>query len=109
MFDGTGVKVTVDGVNVLGCPIGSESSVSEQIEAKVACWCKDVLMLAEIARTQPQAAYSSFVHGVSGRWTYFFRTRPLEESQVLRLEDSLRNNFIPSLTGKDSVNDLDHE
>ena len=29
MFEGTGMKVTVGGVNVLGCPIGSESFVSD--------------------------------------------------------------------------------
>lgn len=80
LFDSTGVNITVEGVCELGCPIESESFVTEQIEAKVGSWCKDVKMLAEIAKTQPQAAYRSFVHSVFGRWTYFFHTCPLEEN-----------------------------
>ena len=80
LFDSTGVNITVEGVCELGCPIESESFVTEQIEAKVGSWCKDVKMLAEIAETQPQAAYRSFVHSVFGRWTYFFHTCPLEEN-----------------------------
>ena len=66
-------------------------------------------MLTEIAKTQPQAMYSSFVHGVFRRWTYFFRTCALEESQLSSLEDSLRNYFIPTLTDRDSINDLEHD
>ena len=89
MFDSTGVNITVEGVHVLGCPVESEYFVNEQIDAYVNSWCKDVRMLAEIAKTQPQAVYRSFVHGVFGRWTYFFRTCPLEESQFFQLEDTL--------------------
>ena len=35
LFDGTGVNVTTNGVNMLGCPIGTDSFVSEQIKSKI--------------------------------------------------------------------------
>ncbi len=34
-------------------------------------WCNDIVLLAEIAQSQPQAAYSSFIHGLFGKWCYF--------------------------------------
>ena len=63
VFEGSGVNVVTDGVNVLGCPIGVESFVQSKAELAIDDWCREVELLAEVAIPQPQAAYSSFVHG----------------------------------------------
>eukprot|EP00731_Ephydatia_muelleri_P021639 Em0014g230a len=55
--------------------------------------------------TQPHAAYCAFVHGVSGLWTLFLRTIPDISSLLQPLEDAIRLNFIPSITGRDSISD----
>ena len=105
LFDGSGVSIVTDGVKVLGCPIGIPSYVESAVKVTIDEWCNDFVLLAEIAQSQPQAAYSSFVHGLFGRWCYFFRTCILNDGQLSSLEDKLRNHLIPSLTGKDSIND----
>ena len=105
LFNGTGVNVTVDGVNVLGCPVGPEWYVRSVIEKKVVVWCRELKMLADIALSQPQSAYCAFTHGLFGKWTYLFRTCKFSESLLQPLEDIMRQVFIPALLGKDSVRD----
>ena len=58
-----------------------------------------MLQLAEIASTQPHAAYSAFVHGLSSRWTYLSRTIPGISDLLQPLENAIHQVFIPSLTG----------
>ena len=65
-------------------------------------WIKEVKRLSAIAHTQPHAAYSAFIRGLSSKWTYISRTVPdiQEVLQVLQpLEDAIRCFFIPTLTG----------
>uniref|UniRef100_A0A1X7TXS0 Uncharacterized protein n=1 Tax=Amphimedon queenslandica TaxID=400682 RepID=A0A1X7TXS0_AMPQE len=71
---GTNVSVTSEGVVVLGCPFGSSSYVKTVISKKIDAWCKKLKVLADIAVSQPQSAYSAFTRGLFGEWTYLFRT-----------------------------------
>ena len=107
IFDGTGVIVVSSGVTLLGCPIGDETFVCNQISTTITNWCDQLRLLAEFAKSQPQATYSSFVHGLFGRWTYFFRTCPISKSQLAPLENHLRCHLLSSLLGRDSVNDVE--
>ena len=75
LFEGTNVNITVQGRRRLGAAIGSREYTEHYVDEKVKNWTREVLQLAEIASTQPHAAYSAFVHGLSSRWTYLSRTR----------------------------------
>ena len=44
-FNNTNVSVTCDGVNVLGCPLGSDVFVKRELDRKVKVWCERVRIL----------------------------------------------------------------
>ena len=109
LFNGTNVSVTSEGVVVLGSPVGSPSYVQSVISKRVEVWCKKLKVLADIAVSQPQSAYSAFTHGLFGEWTYLFRTCSFDESLIQPLEDCMRQVFIPALLGRDAVSDLERD
>ena len=107
VFSDTEVTVTSEGVNVLGCPVGSPNYVECMIGKKIDAWCRKVKVLAGIGLTQPQSAYCGFTHGLFGEWTYLFRTCEFSESLLQPLEDCMRQLLIPALIGRDAVSDLE--
>ena len=38
-----------------------------EIAGKVQGWCEDIKMLADIAESEPQAAYSAYISGIQHR------------------------------------------
>ena len=46
----------------MGAVIGTEEFKEEYVGEKVSEWVKEVDVLSDIARTEPQAAYSAFMH-----------------------------------------------
>ena len=65
LFEGTNVNITVQGRRHQGVAIGSREYTEHYVDEKVKNWNREVLQLVEIASTQPHAAYSAFVHGLS--------------------------------------------
>ncbi len=106
-FDQTGVNVTADGRPYLGSPIGSPSYVETFVKSKVSTWSSLVTNLADIATTQPHAAYAALNHGLSSKWTYMCRTTPITSHLMKPLDESLRTHLIPSLTGNPPPNDIE--
>ena len=99
LFEGTNVNITVQGKRHLGAAAGSREYTEQYVGDKVKTWTQEVLLLAEIATSQPHPAYSAFVHGLSSRWTYLSRTIPGVSDLFQPLEDAIHQVFIPSLTG----------
>ncbi len=60
----------------LGAAVGSAEFVAAYLDEKVASWTKQVTQLAEVASTQPHAAYAAFVFGLRHHWTFVQRTMP---------------------------------
>ena len=58
-----------------------------------------------IAQSQPHAAFSAFTHGLSSKWTYFLRTIPNVKNYLQPLEDTIRYQLLPTLTGQCAFND----
>ena len=79
-------------------------------ESKVASWSALVTNLADIATTQPHAAYSALNHGLSSKWTYMCRTTPsrIMSQRLAPLDEALRKKLIPSLTGTPPPNDTEY-
>ena len=63
LFDGTGVNVCSDGRRYLGSAIGTSDFVNNFVSAQVQAWCDELSVLTDIARSQPHAVFSSYVHG----------------------------------------------
>ena len=73
--------------------------------SKPSGWIEEVKHLSSIAVTQPHAAYAAFTHGLASRWTYLSRTIPNIEDMMKPLETTIRQHFLPSLTGQNPFND----
>ncbi len=93
---GTGVNITTEGKRHLGAALGPRSFVTTYMQAKVTKWVALIHELAQIAKTQPHAAYSAFTHGLASKWTYFLRTIPDIAHLLQPLEDAIRHKFIPA-------------
>ena len=76
VFADTGVQITTDGKRHLGAAIGSHSYTIEYVSGKVQEWTEEVIRLAQVAKSQPHAAYAAFTHGLASKWTYLLRTIP---------------------------------
>ncbi|KAL5479231.1 hypothetical protein EMCRGX_G022727 [Ephydatia muelleri] len=72
----SGIGITSEGKRHLGTALGSQSFLESYISEKAKVWTSTIFNLSLVAKTQPHAAYSAFVHGVSGLWTLFVRTIP---------------------------------
>ena len=105
LFSGTGIGIASEGKRHLGAALGSRFFLESYISDKVKAWTSTILNLSLIAKTQSHAAYCAFVHGVSGLWTFFLCTIPDISSLLQPFEDAIRLNFIPSITGRDSISD----
>ena len=107
IFASTGVKVTPDSRPYLGAAIGSPEYISSHVETKVTEWVANLRHLAEIASTQPHAAFSALTHGLMSKWTYLSRTMPDIGPMLRLLDDILGSAVIPALTGRPPPGDLE--
>ena len=76
IFEGTNICITTGGSRHLGAVIGSSECRDEFVVDKVKTWIDEIRVLADIALTQPHAAYSALTHGVASRWSFITRTIP---------------------------------
>ena len=106
-FAGSGVNVTLDGRPYLGAVIGSQEYVEEYVSSKVRAWSSSINILRNIAKSQPQAAFSALTHGLLNKWTYLSRVVPDISHLLVPLDDVLRTNLIPAITGWSPPNDLE--
>ena len=67
---------------------------------KVTEWVKEIKQIANIAQTQPHAAYCAYTHGLSSHWTFLQRTIPDISYLLQPLEDTIQQHLIPDLTGQ---------
>ena len=77
IFSGSGMRITTDGAEYLGAPIGSETYRATFIKNKISEWVNEIESLSIIARTEPQATYASFTHSIISEWQFLTRTVPL--------------------------------
>ncbi|XP_066914550.1 uncharacterized protein [Clytia hemisphaerica] len=104
-FAGTDIKITSDGERHLGAVIGTDENKSQYINQKIDDWTQEINLLAEIAATYPQAAYSAYVSSYQHKLTYFLRTIPTINDELKRVDEAVRHRLIPSLTGGRIIND----
>ena len=64
-----------------------------------------ITLLTEIAKSQPHAAYSALVHGLSSKWSYLSRVTPNISHLLIPLDFTLRTELLPALTDRPIPND----
>ena len=79
------------------------------MQQKVATWIDELERLSSIAITQPHAAFAAFTHGLTSRLTYLARTTPNIEELSKPLEETIRKDFLPNLTGRNAFNDTERD
>lgn len=94
------MKISISGERHLGAVIGSKDFKESYVKSMVSKWIEDVEELSEIAKFEPQLAYSAFTKGICHRWTYFMRTIPEICEYLLPLEKVINDTLIPALVGK---------
>ena len=107
IFAGSGVNITPEGRPYLGAAIGSRKYIEKYVSTKVSEWSSCVETLSNIAKSQPQAAYSALTHGLLNKWTYLCRVIPDISHLLLPLDESLRTHLIPTVTGRPAPKDLE--
>ena len=63
LFADTTINFTTQGKRHLGAAIGSADFKATYASEKIDIWCKEILNLAEIEKSQPHAAFAAFIHG----------------------------------------------
>ena len=59
--------------------------------------------------TEPHAAYCCFTHGLKSTWNYSMQTTPATANYLEPIEDIIRHKFIPAITGRPAISDLERE
>ena len=95
----TKVNVTSEGMRHLGTVIGNHLYKEKYVSELVTNLNNQLQLLSKIAETGPQSAYATFVSGFRSRLTYFIRTIPDINELLLPLEHTIRQKFIPAITG----------
>ena len=109
IFEGTNICITSGGSRHLGAVIGSSECRDEFVVDKVKTWIDKIRVLADIALTQPHAAYSALTHGVASRWSFITRTTPDIQNLLQPLEDAIHQLLIPALTGRPPCSNVERD
>ena len=103
------INVTTRGHQYLGSAIGDENFLDAFLQRKVQKWVSQIHTLSQIAVIEPHAAYCGFTHGLKSTWSYLMRTTPGTCDALSPLEDTIRNEFLPALTGRSAITDQERE
>ena len=80
----------------MGSPIGTSNFVNSFVSSKEQSWCDELSLLADIARSQLHAVFSSYTHGFTSKWTFLCRITPnvfhFLKPLILLFLQSLHNN-----------------
>ena len=82
---------------------------AEYIQTLIGRWCKQLNVLSEIAKFQPQAAYAAFVSGFRHRFTYHIRTTSGIETEMQKIDNAIDTKFLPALLDHRSVSRHERE
>ena len=99
---GSTVNITTEGKRHLGAVIGSPDYKDEYCEGMVAEWEAELENLAEIAKSEPQAAYVALTKAYKSKFTYFMRTIDSFEKYVTPIDTLLSEKFLPALFNEDN-------
>ena len=107
IFGDTSVNITTKRRSVLGSPVGKPNYIMQFVAQKVEQWVKELEKLSNIAESQPHVAYCALTQGLSSKWNFLSRTTPEIQHLLQSLEDTIRTQLLPKLSGREAPNDLE--
>ena len=103
-FAGSGIQLTRHGRQYLGSAIESDEFTEAFVKMKIEGWINEIEQLSLIAKTHPHAVYAAYTHGLGHKWKFLLRTIPNIGDLLTPLETTIRHSFLPSITGKNDLN-----
>jgi len=97
---GEEVRITTEGQRDLGAVIGSQEYKDQYCSGKVRGWKENIELLAEIAKSQPHAAYIAFTKDYKSKFAYFMRTIDSFEDYVEPIDETINDIFLSVLFGQ---------
>ena len=108
MFTDRNINITTDRKH-LGAAVGNDTYTVQYVESLVDNWKTQLKLLSTIEETQLQAAYLAFVSRFRSKLNDFMRTIPDISHHLVSLEETLRNRFIPVITGGHICSDTERK
>ena len=99
VFANSRVNITAEGKKHLDAVIESTEYRDQHVKDSGKDWDNQLTILSTIAEIQPQAAFLAFASGFKSKLNYFLKTVPNIRHLLLPLERTIRNMFIPVVTG----------
>ena len=87
VFTDIEIQITSSGKRHLGAVIGTTNYKEEYINEKIIMWLSEIRMLCQIAKSEPQSAYTRFTTGLKHKITYYMRTVPKIGHLLQQLDD----------------------
>ena len=104
IFKETNINFTIEGKRHLRAALGSKNFRDEYAAGKVSDSCDELRRLSKIAKSQPQTAYTAFIHRQQGKFHYFMRTIPKIHERMLKVDEKIENVLLPSLLVEEVTN-----
>ena len=79
------------------------------MDAKIDIWIKEIQLLSEIGKFEPQFALSCFISGCKHKLNYYMRTIPNIARLLKRLDDVITKEFITAITGGIKCSDVERK
>ena len=99
LFSSSGVIIDTDGNRHFGGVVESSEYCDSFMTRRVESWARDLVSLADMASTMPQAAYTVFTKGYSSKWLYHLRCSPCSPALLAPVDIAIDTSLIPSLLG----------
>ena len=109
LFANWRVNITAEVKRHLGAVIESTEYRDEYVKDLVKDWDNQLTILLTVAETQPQVAYLAVASRFKSKLNYFLITIPNICYLLLPLERTIRNKFIPAVTGCYICSDKERE
>ena len=81
------MQIITEGKRHLGASLGSTKYKEEYLSSKVDEWITQPRILSQIAKIQPQAAYSVFITVFQCKISFYMRTISSASTQLKRLDE----------------------
>ena len=98
-FKSTKINVTSTEKRHLEVVIGLRSYTEDYMNEKIDQWMKEVKLLSEIAKIEPQCALGCFINGYKHKLNYYMRTVPHISNFLRHTDNMIIKEFIPAITG----------
>jgi len=99
LFADTNIVLTCDGSTYLGAAIGTEDFRKDFLRERVDMWKSEISRCTDFSKTQPHAAYSTFIKGIVPKWQYISRAMAGCEEPFGSLDHAIQM-LLDTLTGQ---------